>query len=79
MHSLLDIEEIRFFGNGVANLVDEPCIYVVNYTFSCNMHSIRVMIDHENIGMDTLFVILSCIVCSILRKLGFSVMASLTE
>ena len=31
--------------------MDEPCIYMVNYTFSRNMHSIRVMIDYENKGI----------------------------
>ena len=54
-------------------------IYTVNYTFSSNNAGVSVMIDHENIGVDTLFVILSCIFFQILSKIGLSVMASLIE
>ena len=54
-------------------------IYMVNYTFSSNNVGVSVMIDHENIGVDTLLVILSCIFFQILSKIGLSVMASLIE
>ena len=54
-------------------------IYTVNYTFSSNNEGVSVMIDHENIGVDTLFVILQCIFFQILSKIGLSVMASLIE
>ena len=44
----------------------------MHYTFySTNIVAI-VTIDHETIGVDTLFVILSCIVFEILTKIGFS-------
>jgi len=59
--------------------VGELNIYTVNYTFSSNNAGVSVMIDHENIGVDTLFVILSCIFFQILSKIGLSVMASLIE
>ena len=35
------------------------------------------MLDHENIGLDIIFVTLSCIVAKILKKIGFLVMVAL--
>ena len=79
MQCFSDINENGFFRKGVANWVGELNIYTVNYTFSSNNAGVSVMIDHENIGVDTLFVILSCIFFQILSKIGLSVMASLIE
>ena len=35
------------------------------------------IIDHENVGLDSIFVTLSCIVAKILKKIGFLVMVAL--
>ena len=45
--------------------MDEPCISVVNSTFSSNMHC-RVMIGHENIGVDSGHLIREIIMQSLL-------------
>ena len=41
------------------------------------LSDIMVILDHGNICVDTIFMILSCIVFQILKKLGFSIMAVL--
>ena len=46
---------------------------------TCNnfLHAFIVILDHENIGLDNIFVPLSFIVAKILKKIGFSVMAAI--
>ena len=41
------------------------------------LSDIMIILDHGNICVDTIFMILSCIVFQILKKLGFSIMAVL--
>ena len=40
-------------------------------------NALRVIIDHENIGAGTCFVVQQCVIVQILAKIAFSVMASL--
>ncbi len=48
-----------------------------NCTLSGPVNVFNVKTDHKNIGVETSFVILSCIVFEILSKTCFSVMAAL--
>ena len=50
-----------------------------NYTLCCTNIVAIVNIDHGNMDVDTLFVLLLNIVFQILTKIVFSVMASLIE
>ena len=50
---------------------------MTNYTFSGTTMVFNIKIDHGNIGVETSFVILSCIVFEILSNTCFSVMAAL--
>ena len=49
----------------------------MNYTFLSTKIVANATIDHENMGVDTIFVILSCIVLEILTKKKIWAMASL--
>ena len=51
--------------------------YMINYTFFDNETFIIGTIYHENMSIDTLFVMIPCNVIQILTKIGFSVMASI--
>ena len=51
----------------------------MNYICCDTKDGVIVIIDHDNMGVDTLFVILPCLVMQILTKIGFSIMASLNE
>ena len=70
MNSFPDIEEIRFFYNC------DPHLHTHRYKLYYNILSDSMIIrDHGNICVDTIFMILSCLVFQILKKLGFSIMA----
>ena len=49
---------------------------MVKYIFYSTKTIVIVIFDHENMGIDTLFVTLLYIVMPIWMKIGFSVMAS---
>ena len=72
MHSFLDIEDYLFFYNGGPHL-HEHNMHIILQHLSDSM----IILDHGDICVDTNFMILSCIICQILTKLGFSIMAVL--
>ena len=53
------------------------CIDIICILYYNILSDSMIILDHGNICVDTNFMILSCIVFQILKKLGFSIMAFL--
>ena len=51
------------------------CIHIICILYYNILNDSMIILDHGNICVDTNFMILSCIICQILTKLSFSIMA----
>ena len=74
MRCFPDTDVILCFDNDGPHLHTHIDIYILYYNI---LSDIMIILDHGNIFVNTIFMILSCIVFQILKKLCFSIMVVL--